>query len=76
MSYQTFIIDFENKDTFCTTIGLIKPYSIDLKFFWDDYFRLRHDILHYVVTLSLFNKWIPEKRINEIFPTYEGRNCS
>lgn len=76
MSYLTFKIDFENKDTFCTTIGLIKPHHINLEHFWDDYFRLRHDILHYVVSLSLFNRWVPEKRMNEIFPNYNGRYCS
>lgn len=42
--------------------------------YYDSIIRLRHDCLHYALSIALKGKFEQEKRIDEIFPNYYGEN--
>jgi len=39
--------------------------------YYDSLIRLRHDTFHYVISMALFGKFIPEKRIDDIYPSFD-----
>lgn len=72
MVYKHFLIDFSSKDRFVTSICNVDLTNITADDFVHDYFYLRHDILHYAISDALLGKWLPERRVDKIFPGYIG----
>jgi len=49
--------------------------NFDNQTLWNYYLyslRFRHDLVHYLLCLSVFGIWKPEKIISDIYPNYDG----
>jgi len=55
--------------------SITKVNDHDNQILWNYYLyslRFRHDLVHYLLCLSIFGKWKPEEAVSQIYPGYNG----